>query len=230
MAMRAEARPVIESLRLVHVPGALGPVLPAMAYERAGSDRTLSLVLTGIDEDHGVDLIATQPATLTAHEAIKHYQPDLLINAGAAGGFASMGAAIGDVYLASRLVFHDRRVDLPGFDRSALGDYPAIDPTDLARRLGLKVGVVSTGNALDHSEHDLGVMRRCGAVVKDMEAAAIAWVARLHGVPFTALKAVTDLVDSAHPTAEQFEQNLDMAARELARCVTRLVDAVAATA
>jgi hypothetical protein len=35
-------------------------------------------------------------------------QPDLVINAGTAGGFGRMGAAIGDVFVSSRTVNHDR--------------------------------------------------------------------------------------------------------------------------
>ena len=43
-----------------------------------------------------------------------------------------------------------------------------------------------------------------GACVKDMEAAAIAWVAETAKVPFFALKVVTDIVDGDRPTQDEF--------------------------
>jgi 5'-methylthioadenosine nucleosidase len=42
-------------------------------------------------------------------------KPDLLINAGTAGGFRAKGGQIGDVYVSSLLRNHDRRLILPQF-------------------------------------------------------------------------------------------------------------------
>ena len=64
------------------------------------------------------------------------------------------------------------------------------------------------------------------AVAKDMEAAAVAWTCERLGVPFTALKVITDLVDTADETAEAFLQNLRTATARLAEAVPALVDAV----
>ena len=51
--------------------------------------------------------------------------------------------------------------------------------------------------------------------VKEMEAAAIAWVCSLFGVPFTGIKAVTDIVDGDRPCQEEFLENLAAAATAL---------------
>ena len=51
-----------------------------------------------------------------------------------------------------------------------------------------------------------------GAVVKEMEAAAVAWVCQQLGVPFFALKAITDIVDGPKPTLGEFQTNLVAAA------------------
>ena len=51
-----------------------------------------------------------------------------------------------------------------------------------------------------------------------MEVAAIAWVAHMFDVPLFALKAVTDIVDSARPTAEEFLENLAAASNALKVC------------
>ena len=52
-------------------------------------------------------------------------------------------------------------------------------------------------------------------MVKEMEAAAVAWVGSLHEIPVGAVKAITDLVDHPAPTAEQFTANLASAAAAL---------------
>jgi nucleoside phosphorylase len=70
------------------------------------------------------------------------------------------------------------------------------------------------------------MIARSGAHVKDMEAAAIAWVASLLDIPFLGVKSITDLVDGAHPTADQFTQNLCHAVGRLAGVMPRLLDAL----
>ena len=64
-----------------------------------------------------------------------------------------------------------------------------------------------------------------GAVVKEMEAASVAWVCKQLGLPFAALKAVTDIVDGPKATREEFESNLGEAA--LALQVSTLPDILA---
>jgi len=228
MAMRAEAAPVIERLGLDPCQG-LG--LGFDAYEGEVETEHVALALAGVDERFGVDRIGTQPATLLAHLAIERWQPRLVLNAGTAGAFATHGASVGDVYLSRPpVVFHDRRIAIPGFDAYGVGSYACADPTTLARELGLETGVVTTGNALDLLETDLEMMRASGARVKEMEAAAIAWVCGLHDVDLIALKAITDLVDTEHPTEEAFLANLALASARLAEAVERVVRHLAGAA
>lgn len=56
-----------------------------------------------------------------------------------------------------------------------------------------------------------------------MEAAAVAYVAELAGVPMLAVKAITDLVDHHTATAEQFAANLAMASSRLAEELVRVI-------
>ena len=51
--------------------------------------------------------------------------------------------------------------------------------------------------------------------IQEMEAAAIAWVCGLLGVPFVALKSITDLVDGDTATQEEFYANLHSASDAL---------------
>lgn len=222
MAMRAEAAPVIERLGL-EAAGAW-PGMHFEAHEGRVEGEPVALAVAGEDPRHKVDAIGTQPSTLLAHLAIERWSPRLVVSAGTAGGFGAHGAEIGDVYLSERtVVFHDRRIDLPGFHDYGIGSYPCMDATPLAQALGMKLGVVSTGNSLDLPEADLDVMRRTGARVKEMEAAAIAWVCELHDVEFLAVKSITDLLDGEHPTGEAFLANLRLASGRLAEAIQALM-------
>jgi 5'-methylthioadenosine nucleosidase len=54
---------------------------------------------------------------------------------------------------------------------------------------------VSSGNSLNCTELDRATLDASGAHVKEMECAAIAYVAHLFKTPFLAVKAITDIVD-----------------------------------
>ncbi len=222
MAMEAEAAPVRAALGLVGGGDLLHPAFPARIW--TGSN--VSLAVNGRDPRFAVDSIASQPAVTTTLHAIERTSPSIVISAGTAGGFASRGGAIATVYLADRCVYHDRRVDLATFDRYGDGDYPVARLGDVAERLGLPTGTVSTGNALDAPAVDRAKMDASAAVAKDMEAAAVAWVCERLNVPFTALKAITDLVDTVHPTRDQFMANLGAATAALARTIPELIAAL----
>ena len=65
----------------------------------------------------------------------------------------------------------------------------------LVAALGLKTGVVSSGNSLNRGPEDRAALEASGACIKEMEGAAIAYVASLYSVPLLAVKAITDIVD-----------------------------------
>jgi nucleoside phosphorylase len=216
-AMEAEARPLIEELGLEYDPSFGDPRLP-FKYFRGDLDGRIDLLLalSGKHETHQVDNIGTEPAILNAYITLSQFKPDLCINAGTAGGFRCRGCEIGDVFLIDRpCKFHDHRIPIPGFDAYGVGSYPAFAPAGMAQALGLKQGGVSTGNALDYTDVCLELIEKNEGHVKEMEAAAIAWIASLLKVPFMALKSVTDIVDGEHPTQEEFLRNLDAASRNI---------------
>jgi 5'-methylthioadenosine nucleosidase len=226
VAMKAEAQPVIEAFGLTEDIGFSGS-LPMKAYTGNYKGIQLSLVINGKDADTTLDLIGTQAATLATHFAIERYAPQLIINAGTAGAFGENGAMIGDVYLSrDYIVFHDRRVPIPGWDKQSIGYFPVWDVSPLLP-LGFKSGIVTTGNSLDMPEHDEEHIRKIGGEIKEMEAAAVAWVAKLHGIPLFCVKAVTDLMDSGIPTHEEFKMNLQLATANLRDGVHKIIDFLA---
>lgn len=216
MAMSGEAEPLLETLELAEGNFGTSIVYPFRIFKGIFQGAELFLVTSGKDPHHQVDNVGTIPAALMCHLAIESFQPQLVVNAGTAGGIGGQGCTIGDVYLsAGELVFHDRRIPLPGFDDYGLGNYSSFDTVWIADRLGLKRGVVSTGDSLDMVPRDLEIITESGAIIKDMEAAAIAWVCNTLQVPMFAIKAITDLIDEPEATEEVFMKNLNLAARNL---------------
>ena len=59
------------------------------------------------------DNVGTVPAALTTYLAVQRFSPDLIISMGTAGGFRARGGAIGDVYVGSSFMNHDRRIPIP---------------------------------------------------------------------------------------------------------------------
>lgn len=229
IAMRAEAEPLIEHFGMKHLPRYFGE-LPVQAYQSEYKGIELSLVINGTDDRTGLDYIGCEAATLTAQLAISNFHPDLLINAGTAGGFIEKGAQIGDVYLSHKyIVFHDRRVSIGAWRRMGFGYYPCFDSDAIAQAGGYKQGICTTGSSLDLPEIDLLQMQESGGEVKDMEAAAVAWVAELYRTTLLCVKSITDLVDSGRPTAEEFNENLHLAAQNVKDACFWIIDYLADT-
>jgi hypothetical protein len=96
----------------------------------------------------------------------------------------------------------------------------------LAHAANLKLGVVTTGDSLDWTKKDMALMMSEGASVKEMEAAAVAWVCSNASIPFAAIKSITYIVDDScgqidinhgefNGTREMFENNFDCAISSL---------------
>lgn len=223
MAMRAEARPLIEAFGAVSHPVPAGRPFEWFVAER--DDHRVVVALNGVDRRHGVDLVGTEPAVLNTGAVLDAFAPDLVVSAGTAGGWQRAGAAVGDVYVSwPHVVRHDRRIDLDGLRDYGIGRHGVWDGAPgLADRLGARTGVVTTGNALDESDVDREWILTLDGEVKEMEAAAVAWVCELHDTPFVAVKTITDLVDHPTPTGEQFLANLRTASLRLAHVVPEAV-------
>ncbi|KAL7577536.1 hypothetical protein ACA910_015070 [Epithemia clementina (nom. ined.)] len=236
VAMEAEAMPFVEHLGLTKDEGVFESHLPFLAFSGNYKDGKVTVITNGKDSVYqtGVDNVGTVPAAMAAYLALHKLQHkvDLLINAGTAGGFQSKGAAIGDVFLTTGVVHHDRRIHIPGFDSYGIGkmDHTSsetiVSPNNLARSLNFKQGVVSTGNSLDKTDVCVKTMLENNASIKDMEAAAIAWSCALLNTPFLGVKVVTDIVDSDVPTQEDFVANLAAASKSLQEALPLVLEAV----
>lgn len=222
VAMQAEAQPFIEEYNMEEIPGFFAPY-PFRLYQTSIGGCRLSVVLNG--QQHGTDLVGCEAASITTMAALQRLTPDLVINSGTCGAFKADGAAIADVYIGKAVMFHDRRV--PGDDQwgtQALGNYPLWQNSEsLAAELGFKMGKVTTGSSLDMQPIDEEIIRRNGGQLKDMEAAAIAFVCSLAHVPLLLVKSVTDLCDGGEKTYDEFCRNLSAASHALRGANQRIV-------
>nr|VDC98333.1 unnamed protein product [Brassica oleracea] len=239
IAMQAEAQPLVNKFGLSETSDSpLGKGLPWVLYHGLHKDLRIYVVCPGKDaasgmhfffsltsiNGAGIDSVGTVPASLITFASIQALQPDILINAGTCGAFKVKGANIGDVFLVSDVVFHDRRIPIPMFDLYGVGLRQAFSTPNLLKELNLKIGRLSTGDSLDMSTQDESLIIANDATLKDMEGAAVAYVAELLKVPVIFLKAVTDLIDGDKPTAEEFLQNLAVVTSALEETATKVIN------
>ncbi|PSC71393.1 Ribosome production factor 1 isoform A [Micractinium conductrix] len=218
VAMEAEATPMVEALGLAaDSPPRIPPPAPCHSFSGQHAGAEVHLVCFGKCKATGVDNVGTVPAALTTYLAIQAFKPDVVISTGTAGGFRSRGAAIADVFVSTGMVNHDRRIPIPGFDKYGVGAFDALPTPQLQKALGLKAGVVTSGNSLDYTAEDMARMVQHEAAVKEMEAAAVAWAADLFGCPMFCIKSITDIVDGDRPAQDEFLENLHKSADALQR-------------
>ncbi|AKG33717.1 5'-methylthioadenosine/adenosylhomocysteine nucleosidase [Paenibacillus durus] len=163
-------------------------------------------------------------AALTTALLIERYQPELIINTGSAGGIGS-GLRIGDVVVGTELAYCD--VDATAFQRYVYGQVPRMParyPVQeeflaLARKLAagkpdgrVFTGLITTADSFIGSKEAADFIRKRfpESLATDMEGAAIAQTAYRFGVPFLAVRAISDLAGTA--AEELFTSNLELAA------------------
>lgn len=78
--------------------------------------------------------------------------------------------------------------------------------------------MVSSGNSLDYTEQDMTFMTANKVAVKEMEAAAIAWVAAMFQTPMICLKSITDIVDGKELLQQIYSDLCTSTAASCLRC------------
>jgi len=126
--------------------------------------------------------IGKNAARRAAEAVIRYAQPELLVSAGIAGA-VSPKLKVGDVGCAREVVDAGTGIR----HRTRGGDW-----------------LVVTAQAVGGPAEKLELSRQYGADVVDMEAAALAEVAREHGLEFAAIKAISDEADFVMPPLARF--------------------------
>ena len=161
---------------------------------RLGQLEDVRLVVTGVGPVN-----AAHATTL----AIIESRPEAILVCGVGGAYPSAGLRVGDVVTASVEVYGDLGARSPsGFlDMKALG-FPVVGaPTTLFNELPLQVFptethvrfvTVSTCTGTDSMADEIAV--RTGGAVENMEGAAVAHVANIHGVPVGEIRGISNMV------------------------------------
>lgn len=195
-------------------------------YHLKNNNYEINLFVGESDKKFNVQSVGTVPSAIAVDQMIRSFSPDLIINAGTAGGFKSRGANIGDVYIINSTQFHDRRIEIPGY--AEYGRYFLKHENDfykkIKKQLNLKSGLLSTGDSLDYIDTDKKLVEGREASVKDMEGAAIAWTCYHNQIPAVFIKSITDIVDGPYSTVDEFLLNLQEASQNLSKALIRLIE------
>ncbi len=186
------------------------------AFRFEKGDSHIVVVSSPIDRGCEVDSVGAQPAAAMTLWAIEKFDPDLVINAGTAGGFKD-SSKIGDVHQVMTVEYLDRFIPLGDFEPYSIG-HEVLDPFHGA--------TLFTSNRLLTSEEEIVKMKKEAifAPVKDMEGAAIVQIARWYQKEIVLLKAITDLIDESDATPEQFEKNFNLATKNLVVELEKLLE------
>lgn len=200
--------------------------LPYQLYKKDIHGNEVFLSNSGIDPRFNVNSVGTVPAALTVFDLANKLGVDLVINPGTAGGFKSRGGNIGDIYLASKVLFHHREIPMGPYEPYGIGSFDAFDFNQLDQSLSFKTGVFSSSDSLTCRDHELEFFNQHQVVVKEMEAAAIAYVCEQLKIPYLGVKSITDIVDGGRVTAEEFLENLETASQNLQQFLSALLERI----
>ena len=128
IAMEAEAQPLLSALNLTQIDSSV-PNAPGLLFSGNYGENDvfrISVAVNGKSDQFKVDNVGTVPAGLCTFLAVNQLNPDLVINAGTAGGFSSKGAAIGDAFISTAIKNHDRRIPIPGFTEYGIGNHSSL--------------------------------------------------------------------------------------------------------
>lgn len=172
-------------------------------------------------------------AGICAQHMIDRYAPDCILNSGV-GGCLSPELHIGDIAVASATLQHDwdtsplgDRVGLiSGIDRIELPCDPvligAAEKAAAEEGFHAVTGAIASGDQfVCGTEQKNRITGLFGAIACDMESGAIGQVCFLHGVPFLAIRSMSDEADGRAP--ENFPKFVSWATGRSVSLIRRLL-------
>jgi adenosylhomocysteine nucleosidase len=148
------------------------------------------------------------------------------------GTCGRIGAIEGDCFWIARAIQHDYGArQAEGFVHYRAGDWPMGEARDHAFSamrdpgLGLPHASIASGDVfLECADTAEALAQRLDVHLVDMEVAAVAQATEALGLPWAAIKAVTDGADGE--SAGDFNANLKRAARKAAKAMERLIEEI----
>lgn len=160
---------------------------------------------------------------------IEHYQPELIINTGSAGGLKA-GMKVGDVLVADSLSYHDVDATAFGYQKGQVPQMPAVYYSNSEVIAEIRQAIESVG-----LNHQIGMIVSSDSFIADpqevarissefpeagateMEGASIAQTCHLMGVPFVVVRAISDSSDD--DASVSFDEFIEVAGRKSAEMV-----------
>lgn len=174
-------------------------------------------------------------AALATRDIIDHFRPDAVVSTGVAGGTGSR-AGILDVVVADRLAYHDvwcgpgTEPCVPdGFAAYFTADPALLSLAALAPREGVFRGLVCSGDSFISRAEEVAEIRRKqpDVMAVEMESTAIAHVCAAEGIPFVAVRVVSDTPGAHDDNASQYENFWDVAPQRTFAVVSALLGELA---
>jgi futalosine hydrolase len=173
-----------------------------------------ALLRTWAETSRGTQVLCTGVGAVNAAHAVTlaltRQRPDRIVVCGVGGAYPGSGLVVGDVVCADAECYGDLGASSPGgfLDMQALG-FPLVPgPPPIYNDLPLQVFPVerrvkfvtmSTCTGTDEAAH--AIAARTGGAVENMEGAAVAHVAHLHGIPVGEMRGISNLVTTRDTTA-----------------------------
>jgi futalosine hydrolase len=189
--------------------------------EQLGARDEVTIVCTGVGPVNAAHAVTV---------AITQRRPDAILVCGVGGAYPGSGLAVGDVVCADIECYGDLGASSPaGFlDMRSLGfpiipgsppvynDLP-LQVSPVARRV--KFVTVSTCTGIDDVAREIEA--RTGGAVENMEGAAVAHVACLHGIPAGELRGISNLVTNREISAWKLKEAAQAAQEALVAWISQ---------
>lgn len=223
-AMQEEAEPFFEGIGATN---AVSVEVPFGEAWHVNFDERDVVVLRS-----GVGLVNTAVA---ATHALTAFKPQVLLSAGSAGGLAN-GLFIGDVIVGTSYSYASADAQAFGYELGQIPGMPLAYEADEAllqaalaakhtanqTSLTIRAGkILSSDVFVDARNADRIRADFPGALAADMESTALAQVAYLHGVPFLAVRGISDLC--GQDAGEDFHFSIEEVARRSAHVLRHVI-------
>lgn len=174
-------------------------------------------------------------AALSTAVLLNHFQPDVVINTGSAGGF-NKDLEVGDIVISSEVRYHDVDATVFGYEYGQVPQMPATYKAEerlinLAERAAkseinahnIIKGLIATGDSfMSDPERAAFVMTKFPDLqAAEMEAGAIAQVCHRFETPFVIIRSLSDIAGKEASTS--FDKFLQTAATHSAELILTMI-------
>ncbi len=205
-------------------------------YEWNSPGKTVFLAETGLGKVNA----AMNTATL-----VREFSPDILVNTGCAGAYATSGLAVGDIAAARSEIYGDEGVitssgwqplEFMGFPLAEVNGERYYNEIPLSRTLAKRSLVVADGLGIPlrlgkfvtvstcsgTSARGAELSRRFDGICESMEGAAVAHVALVHGVECLEIRGISNIVEDR----DLSRWNIAEAAAKVQRFIREFIETV----